>query len=350
MFDNIMTMTVLVTGCAGYIGSVTAKVLVEDGFEVLGIDDLSTGFADNVPSGVDFYPLNIGDKDKLLSRVIGKYNIDSIIHCAGFIDVNESVTNPTKYFDNNVTQATKFLELMIDSGVKSFVYSSTAAVYGNPKTLPVKETAELLPVNPYGETKLEFERVLKSRGEAAGLNYIIFRYFNVSGSYKGYGECHDPETHLIPLVIDTALGKRDAIWVYGRDYPTRDGTTVRDYIHVRDLADAHVKALQALKMPESKENTSLCNRAYNLGCGEGFTVLEIIEAVKKVTGRDFKVIEAGRRNGDPHALVADPSNAVDRLKWTPKLSDLIDIVRDVYEHRKGYIMSYERNTSNRCWQ
>lgn len=328
-------MAVLVTGCAGYIGSVACKRLLESGYEVIGLDNLSTGFRENVPEGVKFFNSSIGDETDLL-EILRANDIDSVIHFAGYIQVGESVLDPKKYFDNNLVNNIKFLDTIINYHEMfkpekpiNFVFSSSAAVYGNPDSVPIKEDAKKEAINPYGETKLAFENVLKFYSDKYDLKTIALRYFNVCGAYGDYGECHDPETHLIPLVLDAALQKRDNIKIFGTDYPTEDGTAIRDYVHVVDLANAHILALEKL----SKSSVSKLYKPYNLGYGKGFSVKEIIEAVKKVTEKDFEVIEEGRRAGDPAELVADSSAIQKDLAWKPEFNNIEQIVKDAYAHR-----------------
>lgn len=333
-------MAILVTGCAGYIGSIACKMLIEQGFDVVGIDNLSKGYKDNIPEGVDFYKACISDVPTI-SSILKKSNVDGILHFAGYIEVAESVKNPSKYFQNNVNNSITFLNTVLAHEINNFIFSSSAAVYGTPKSVPIKETAELNPINPYGDSKFFIERILNSYSEAYALKYICLRYFNVAGAYGDYGECHDPETHLIPLTLDAALGVRDDIKIFGTDYSTSDGTAVRDYIHVRDLIDAHILALKVLQnstqVDVDTKNKNLFNRAYNVGYGQGFSVREIIDTVKKVTAKDFLVKEEGRRAGDPAALVADCSEIKDRLNWSPQFNDLAKIIEDAYKHREKYL-------------
>lgn len=325
-------MAVLVTGCAGYIGSVACKKLVEQGFEVIGLDNLSNGFRENIPEAVNFYEACISDEAKVL-KILTKHDIDSVMHFAGYIQVGESVQKPGMYFENNITKNIQFLDSLVKTNKNyNFVFSSSAAVYGNPEEMPITEASRKETINPYGETKLAFENILKFYSQVHKLDYIALRYFNVCGAYGKYGECHDPETHLIPLVLDAAMGKRSDIKIFGTDYPTSDGTAIRDYIHVSDLIDAHILALKTL----ADKSQSKINRAYNLGYGKGFSVREIIEAVKKVTAKDFTVIETERREGDPAELVADSSALQGELAWKAEKNNIETIVADAYEHRIAF--------------
>lgn len=326
-------MAVLVTGCAGYIGSIACKMLIEEGFDVIGIDNLSKGYKDNIPEGVDFYKACISDIPAI-SSILKKSKIEGILHFAGYIEVAESVKNPSKYFQNNVNNSVTFLNTVMAHEINNFIFSSSAAVYGTPKSTPITEDADLVPINPYGDSKFFIERILDSYSQAYDLRYICLRYFNVAGAYGDYGECHDPETHLIPLTLDAALGVRDDIKIFGTDYPTADGTAVRDYIHVRDLINAHILALKTLQDGSAK---SLINCAYNVGYGRGFSVREIIDTVKNVTNKDFPVKEEGRRSGDPAALVADCNAIKTKLNWSPQFNDLNKIIEDAYKHREKYL-------------
>lgn len=330
-------MAILVTGCAGYIASVASKVLLEEGYEVVGLDNLSTGFKENIPEGLKFYEADICD-EAAVSKILTENKIDAVLHFAAFIEVGESVQKPEKYFDNNYRKSVDFLKILEAHNIKSMVYSSTAAVYGMPKSVPIKENFELKPINPYGEAKLQFEEEL-NKATQRGFQYIAFRYFNVCGAYGDYGECHQPESHLIPLVIDAALKKRDDIKIFGTDYKTHDATAVRDYIHVKDLVDAHLLALKELLAKDSNK----LNRAYNLGYSKGFSVREIIDAVKSVTALEFLVVETERRPGDPDELIADSSDAINILGWKPKHNSIETIVKDAFRHRSEVFYKRKAN-------
>ncbi|WP_137988889.1 UDP-glucose 4-epimerase GalE [Streptomyces vilmorinianum] len=312
-----MTSKYLVTGGAGYVGSVVAAHLLEEGHEVTVLDDLSTGFAEAVPAGARFIEGRIQDAARWLD---GSY--DGVLHFAAFSQVGESVAKPEKYWENNVGGTTALLAAMREAGVRKLVFSSTAATYGEPASVPITESAPTAPTSPYGATKLAVDHMIRSECTAHGLAAVSLRYFNVAGAYGGCGERHDPESHLIPLVLQVALGRREAINVYGDDYPTPDGTCVRDYIHVADLAEAHLLALGAMTPGEHL----ICN----LGNGNGFSVREVVETVRKVTGHPIPEVMAERRAGDPAVLVASAETAHERLGWNPSRPDLADIVRDAW--------------------
>ncbi|MGW2922728.1 UDP-glucose 4-epimerase GalE [Streptomyces angustmyceticus] len=312
-----MSKKYLVTGGAGYVGSVVAAHLLQAGHEVTVLDDLSTGHREGVPAGVRFIEGRIQDAAKWLDA-----SYDAVLHFAAFSQVGESVTDPDKYWRNNVGGTMDLLAAMRDAGVRTLVFSSTAATYGEPKTTPITESAETAPTSPYGASKLAVDHMISGEAAAHGLAAVSLRYFNVAGAYGTCGERHDPESHLIPLVLQVARGKREAISVYGDDYPTPDGTCVRDYIHVADLAEAHLLALDAATAGEHL----ICN----LGNGNGFSVREVIETVRKVTGHPIPEITAPRRGGDPAVLVASARTATERLGWRPSRADLADIVTDAW--------------------
>ncbi|MER6499475.1 UDP-glucose 4-epimerase GalE [Streptomyces sp. NPDC001455] len=307
----------LVTGGAGYVGSVVAQHLLEAGHAVTVLDDLSTGFREGVPDGADFIKGRIQDAAKWLDP-----SYDGVLHFAAFSQVGESVTNPEKYWVNNVGGSVALLAAMRDAGVRTLVFSSTAATYGEPATTPITESDATAPTNPYGATKLAVDHMISGEAAAHGLAAVSLRYFNVAGAYGGCGERHGPETHLIPLVLQVALGQRESIAVYGDDYPTPDGTCVRDYIHVADLAEAHLLALDAATPGEHL----ICN----LGNGNGFSVREVIETVREVTGHPVPETAGPRRAGDPAVLVASATTARERLGWTPSRADLAGIVADAW--------------------
>ncbi|MFE2035910.1 UDP-glucose 4-epimerase GalE [Streptomyces scopuliridis] len=306
-----------VTGGAGYVGSVVAAHLLEAGHEVTVLDDLSTGFREGVPAGADFIEGRIQDAAKWLDP-----SYDAVLHFAAFSQVGESVAKPEKYWDNNVGGSMALLAAMRSAGVRTLVFSSTAATYGEPVSTPITESDPTAPTSPYGATKLAVDHMISGECAAHGLAAVSLRYFNVAGAYGGCGERHDPESHLIPLVLQVALGKREAISVFGEDYPTPDGTCVRDYIHVADLAEAHLRALDAATGGEHL----ICN----LGNGAGFSVREVIETVRAVTGHPVPEVVAPRRGGDPAVLVASAEAARDRLGWTPSRADLAGIVTDAW--------------------
>jgi UDP-glucose-4-epimerase GalE len=310
---------VLVTGGAGYIGSHTAKALSAAGYEPVVLDNFSTGHRWAVRWG----PLVEGDlaDDAVLRAALRDYHVQAVIHFAASAYVAESVRDPTRYFRNNVMNSLGLVEAMLDSDVRTIVFSSSCTTYGVPEALPIREAHPQQPVNPYGESKRFVERALHWCGQAHGLRWATLRYFNAAGADPDgeIGECHEPETHLIPLVIEAALGHRPFFDVYGVDYPTPDGTAVRDFVHVTDLAAAHVKALRHLFA--GGENVTL-----NLGTGQGHSVREVVAAVEHVAGRSVPVREAARRPGDPAALVADPRLAAEVLGWRPRYPGLDDVV------------------------
>ncbi|MFH8403607.1 UDP-glucose 4-epimerase GalE [Streptomyces sp. NPDC018019] len=313
-----MSNKYLVTGGAGYVGSVVAAHLVEAGHTVTVLDDLSTGHREGVPAGTRFIEGRVQDAARHLDATY-----DAVLHFAAFSQVGESVTDPEKYWRNNVGGTMDLLAAMRGAGVRTLVFSSTAATYGEPERIPITESAPTAPTSPYGASKLAVDHMIAGECAAHGLAAVSLRYFNVAGAYGDCGERHDPESHLIPLVLQVALGKREAISVYGDDYPTPDGTCVRDYIHVADLAEAHLLALDAAAPGEHL----ICN----LGNGNGFSVREVVETVRKVTGHPVPEITAGRRGGDPAVLVASARTAVDRLGWRPSRTDLAEIVADAWE-------------------
>ncbi|MFD9065483.1 UDP-glucose 4-epimerase GalE [Kitasatospora purpeofusca] len=313
----------LVTGGAGYVGSVVAAHLLEAGHQVTVLDDLSTGFREGVPAGAEFVEGRIQEAGRVLDG-----SFDGVLHFAASSQVGESVVDPEKYWRNNVAGSLELVSAMRAAGVRKLVFSSTAATYGEPESVPIAETARTAPTNTYGATKLAVDHLITSEAVAHGLAAVSLRYFNVAGAYGSssgttLGERHDPESHLIPLVFQAALGQREHIAVYGDDYPTPDGTCIRDYIHVADLADAHLLALDAAKPGEHL----ICN----LGNGSGFSVHEVIESVKRVTGREIPVVVSGRRAGDPAILVASAERAHQALGWTPHRSDLDNIVADAWK-------------------
>lgn len=302
---------ILVVGGAGYIGSHTVKMLRAQGYSPVVYDNLSKGHRQAVEE-VPFEEGDLGDKARL-AEVFAKHHIEAVMHFAAFIEVGESVKEPSKYYHNNVAKVLNLLDAMKENGIKYFVFSSTAATFGEPVQPKINETHPQHPINPYGNSKLMVEKMLEDFDQAYGLKSVALRYFNASGADDSglIGESHAPETHLIPLVLQAAAGKRPSIKVFGSDYPTPDGTCVRDYVHVNDLARAHILALEKME----KENKSL---RYNLGSGSGFSVAELIKEAKEITGIDFKVEYEDRRAGDPAVLVADPAKAQAELGWTPQ--------------------------------
>lgn len=316
-------MKLVVTGGAGYVGSVCTAVLLEAGHEVVVVDDFSTGNRDAVPSGAT---LAEGEITQVIDDVLAD-GADGVLHFAARSLVGESMEDPAKYWHGNVGVSLALLDAMRRHDVTSLVFSSTAATYGEPEHVPIVETAPTHPTNPYGATKLAIDHAITSYCEAYGLGATSLRYFNVAGAYGGYGENHATETHLIPLVLQVALGGRDAIKVFGNDWPTADGTCVRDYIHIRDLADAHALALGS--------NTPGVHRIYNLGSGDGYSVLQVIEACRAVTGHPIPAEVAPRRAGDPAVLIASSELATAELGWTPTRTDLTQIVADAWAYTSG---------------
>lgn len=312
--------TVLITGGAGYIGSHTAKQLIQQGYRVISYDNLVSG-NERFAIGDEFIEGDIGNQI-LLRKVFEKHQPDSIIHFAAHCRVGESVTNPRKYYDNNVAKGLSLLEVARDFHTDRFIFSSSAAIYGDPKNLPITEQAPKKPKNPYGRTKWFFENVLKDYTKAYNLTACSLRYFNAAGADPEgeIGEIHDPETHLIPVVLQAAAGQRDYVEIFGQDYETPDGTPVRDFIHVNDLASAHISSLK--KLAEDRKDYL----AYNLGTGKGHSVREVIDLCKKVTGIDFPVKVGDRRAGDPPKLVADPQKAFKELNWRPHYQKLAPII------------------------
>lgn len=326
-------MAVMVAGGAGYIGSHTVAELLQRGHEVVVVDSLIKGHEEAVLGG----KLYIGDiRDAgFMDGVFAENAIDSVIHFAADIEVGISMKDPLSFYRNNVYTVICMLESMQKHGVKNIVFSSTAAVYGYPKTVPINEESEKNPVNPYGETKLTVEKMLRWCDEAYGIKWAAPRYFNAAGAHESgrIGEDHNPESHLIPIILQAAMGKRESIKVFGQDYDTPDGTCIRDYIHVTDLADAHILALDYLKNGGKSDS-------FNLGSGNGYSVMQVIQKVKEVTGKDFKVEMAPKREGDPARLVADSNKAREILGWRPKNEDIGKIIGSAWKwhmsHPEGF--------------
>ena len=326
-----MTERVLVTGGAGYIGSVVTAQLLEQGYQVIVYDNLSRGNRAAVPAGAELVIEDVGDR-KALDRVLRAHAVDAVMHFAAFIEAGESMREPTKYFRNNTANTLTLLEAVLAHGASRFVFSSTAAVYGTPERTPLEETDPLHPTNVYGESKLCAERMLDWFHRVHGLCYASLRYFNAAGASGGRGEDHRPESHLIPLALEVVLGKRDQIAIYGTDYPTRDGTCIRDYIHVTDLASAHLRVLEALKDRDKL--------IYNLGNGQGFSVLDVIDVVRRVTNHPVPAREAQRRTGDPAILVASSDKIQRELDWSARFPDLEAIVRSAWEWHRAHPDGY----------
>jgi UDP-glucose 4-epimerase len=319
-------MRVLVTGGAGYIGSVVTEQLVTDGHQVVVYDNLSKGHRDAIVSGAVLVEGDLLEADKL-SRTISENRIEAVVHMAAFSLVGESCQAPARYYHNNVFAGLVLLNAMRDAAVKRIVFSSTAATYGEPESQPICETTPTNPTNPYGETKLALERAMHWYEQAYGLKYASLRYFNAAGASEHCGEDHDPETHLIPLTLQVAAGKRSHVEIYGDDYPTPDGTCVRDYIHVIDLARAHILALDVLA-----ERSAI----YNLGCGgSGYSVREVIDTARRVTGKEIPVRVGPRRAGDPAVLIASSDKIKSELGWQPRFQDLGLIVESAWKWFKS---------------
>ncbi|SFR03700.1 UDP-glucose 4-epimerase GalE [Desulfoscipio geothermicus] len=326
-------MNILVTGGAGYIGSHVVKELLKRNYHVVTLDNLSKGHREAVTGGV-FVQGDCGDA-ALVKELVREHGISAVVHLAADSLVGESMTRPDKYCQNNLGNGINFLTALAEAGVRRFILSSTAAVYGEPEYTPIDEAHPAQPVNVYGGTKLMLEQILRWYERAYGLRYVSLRYFNAAGADPGgrIGEDHDPETHLIPLVMQAALGQRDKIVIYGTDYPTPDGTCVRDYIHVSDLAVAHILALEALRDGGP-------SAVYNLGNERGHSVREVVETARRVTGVDFVVEEGPRREGDPAVLVAGSGRIQRDLGWRPRYGELEEIVRTAWEWHRGHPRGY----------
>ena len=325
-------MATLVTGGAGYIGSVMVEQLVGAGERVVVLDDVSRGHEGAIDPGVPFYRGRTGDRE-LVGRICREHEVDACIHFAAYAYVGESVTEPKAYFENNVSQGLGLLDGLLAAGVRRFVFSSTCATYGEPVRVPIDESHPQSPVNPYGWSKLFMEKILSSYDAAYGLRFVALRYFNAAGATRRKGEHHEPETHLIPNVLAAAAGRRPFVSVFGDNYPTPDGTCVRDYIHVTDLCSAHTLALAHLRRGGDSQ-------FINLGNGHGYSVMEVIETARRVTGRDIEVRVEPARAGDPARLVADATKAREVLGWKTRYPDLESIVRTAWEwheaHPEGY--------------
>jgi len=326
---------ILVTGGAGYIGGTVAGLLIEKGHKAVVFDNLGHGRRDLLPAGVEFIKGELADRRALETIFVNARNenqpFDGVLHFAALIEAGESMVQPEVFFRNNTASTLSLLEAMLACGPKRLVFSSTAAVYGEPESIPVQEDVRLVPVNPYGQSKLLVEQMLAWLNRIHGLQYASLRYFNVAGAPEGpqgitRGEAHEPETHLIPLVLDVALGRRPSIRIYGDDYPTPDGTCIRDYIHVSDLADAHLLALSAL----GDEGENRGPLIYNLGNGQGFSVWDVIKSARRVTGHPIPAEICSRRPGDPAVLVASSAKAIRELGWKPRYTGLDEIIRTAW--------------------
>ena len=328
-------MRILVLGGAGYIGSHTALELVKAGNEVVIADNLVTGYRKAIPEGAKFYEGDLRDFD-FLNKLFQQEKIDAVIHFAAYSLVGESVTNPLKYYDNNLYGTKVLLEAMVKNNVGKIVFSSTAATYGEPENIPILESDRTCPTNPYGETKLAMEKMFKWTAEAHGLRYVSLRYFNACGADESgtIGEAHNPESHLIPLILQVPNGKRETISIYGTDYDTPDGTCIRDYIHVTDLAQAHILAVQYL-------NNGGESDIFNLGNGVGYSVREVIKTARKVTGHPIPATESSRRAGDPARLVASSEKAKKILGWKPVHDSLEEIIASAWNWHKNHPNGYD---------
>lgn len=328
-------MSVLVVGGAGYIGSHTVYALLDAGYEVVVVDNLSTGFRAAVPAKARFYEADIRDREAI-GKVLAAEHIDSVIHFAACSQVGESMQEPLKYYENNVYGTMVLLGVMLEHGVTNIVFSSTAATYGEPETVPIPESAATNPTNCYGATKLAMEQMMRWTAHASDLRYVALRYFNACGAHASgeIGEAHDPETHLIPVILQAAQGKRDKISIFGEDYDTPDGTCIRDYIHVSDLAQAHVLAMEYL----AKGNES---DVFNLGNGTGFSVKEVVEMARQVTGCDIPAEISPRRAGDPARLVASSDKTKAVLGWQPQYADLSVIIESAWQWHRSHPNGFE---------
>jgi UDP-glucose 4-epimerase len=319
---------ILVTGGAGYIGSICVEELINRGFEVSVFDNLTEGHAKAVDPRADLFQGDLADRS-VVRHAFGEVKPDAVMHFAANALVGESMTNPSKYFRNNVSSGINLLDMAVEFGVKKFVFSSTCATFGIPERMPIDESLPQRPINPYGESKLMFETILRWYREIHQLSFVALRYFNAAGASEKFGEDHRIETHLIPNILKVALGQRESVDIFGTDYPTPDGTCIRDYIHILDLAEAHILAVQSEK-----------SDFYNLGTGGGTSVREVIETCKKITGRDIKAVEKPRRAGDPPLLIAASEKIRAELGWAPRFQNIVPIVESAWawhvKHPNGY--------------
>ncbi|MEY4300212.1 MAG: UDP-glucose 4-epimerase GalE [Verrucomicrobiota bacterium] len=321
-------MKIFVTGGAGYIGSICVEQMLERGHEVAVLDNLTEGHRLAIDPRATFYEADLADREAV-GRAIGQFGPAAVMHFAANALVGESMTNPSKYFRNNVSHGINLLDAMVENGVKSFVFSSTCATFGIPERMPINESLPQRPINPYGESKLMFEKILRWYDEIHGLRFTALRYFNAAGASEKFGEDHRVETHLIPNVLKVALGQKEAVEVYGTDYETPDGTCIRDYIHILDLADAHIRALDRGQ-----------SGFYNLGTGGGTSVREVVDCCRRLTGKNIPVVERARRPGDPPRLIAASDRIRADLGWTPRFQSIEAIVRSAWDwhlrHPGGY--------------
>lgn len=329
-------MSVLVLGGAGYIGSHTALELTRAGEQVIIADNLATGHIEAIPEGTKFYQGDLHDK-AFLDRIFESEDIDAVIHFAAYSLVGESVTNPLKYYDNNLCGTKVLLDSMVEHKIGMIVFSSTAATYGEPENIPILETDRTLPTNPYGETKLAMEKMFYWTSKAHGLRYVSLRYFNACGADETgtIGEAHNPESHLIPLILQVPNGKRESVSIFGTDYDTPDGTCIRDYIHVTDLAQAHILAVKYLRNGNDSD-------IFNLGNGIGYSVREVIETARKVTGHPIPAVETPKRAGDPARLVASSEKARKVLGWNPTHASLENIISDAWKWHKNHPNGFDK--------
>lgn len=330
-----MAKTVMVAGGAGYIGSHMVHQLIEQGYDVVVVDNLSTGHPKAINPKARFYKGDTRDAN-FLSSVLDKEDIDTIIHMDAFSIVPESVKDPLKYFDNNVIGMIRLLEAMQKHGVKRIIFSSTAAVFGNPERIPIKDGDRKDPINPYGESKLMMEKIMKWVDKAYGIKFVALRYFNAAGALAdgSIGEDHHPETHLIPIILNTAIGQQKTLKIYGDDYDTPDGTNIRDYVHIVDLADAHILAMKYLQAGND-------SASFNLGSSTGFSVKQIVDTARKVTGKEIPAEIAPRRGGDPDKLVADSTKAREVLGWKPKYDNVEDIIQTAWNWKQKHPLGYQ---------
>jgi UDP-glucose 4-epimerase len=325
---------ILLTGGAGYIGSACTEYLLDLGYEIVVIDSLATGHRDAIDKRAEFIKGDLADRDFTIAT-LKRVKPDGLMHFAAFSLVGESMTNPGKYFQNNLGAGINLLDGAIAAGTQKFVFSSTCATYGEPEKIPIVETEKQKPINAYGESKLMFEKALHWYSQIYGLKYSALRYFNAAGATKNFGEDHNPETHLVPLVLQCATGRRDSITVFGNDYPTKDGTCIRDYIHILDLAQAHELALH------SEENG-----AYNLGTGNGYSVMDVIETARSVTGKNIKAKIIERRPGDPPKLIGSSELARQKLGWKPKFENIDSVIESAWKWTLKFPAGYKKTTNS----
>lgn len=324
-------MKILVTGAAGYIGSVCTEVLLGRGHSVVALDDLSEGHREALDPRAQFYQTNLHDL-KAVNEIFETNKIDAVMHFAALCLVEESVKKPGEYYRANVAAGISLLDAMLRHGVKKLIFSSTAATYGEPEKIPIPEEHGTNPINPYGASKLLFERILREFRENSGVEYVTMRYFNAAGASAERGEDHHPETHILPILFEAALGQRAAFQIYGTDYPTADGTCVRDYVHVIDIAEAHALAVERI--------SEIAGRVYNVGNSRGFSVREVVDTVRGVTGREIPIRETPRRAGDPAVLVASSERIRKELGWNPRFSDLKSIIQTAWAWKTKFPRGY----------